>query len=460
MLFRSQARIIQAIRSRHEAGLRLDTVWREDNALAYAAIRYFGGWRQAVRAAGFPASESWDEQRVIQAIQARHQRGLRMTNVAEQDSRLASAALRCFGSWRMALVAAGVPIADTRRRYSAAELIELVQSRSRQGLHLARFWTQDRDVRAAVRKHFGTWTNVLKAAGMPLRAQRWNRERIVEAIRALGGRKADPALYSAARYYFGRWHLALAAAGVASAAPRRGPRLSTREAVLAEIRTRHARGVPLTMKKNRSLAKAAIRFFGRWSSALSEAGVPPVITRWSADRVLQELRQLDQQGAFDESSRIHDGRLANAASHYFGSKRRALIAAGVVAAQEVRRCWSKWTPRRIVEALQDRHIRGLPLGGDANLVSAAKRRFGSLYEALIAAGIQTEKPTPRQRWSRQRVVEEMRARHARGLKLATDADYRLTAAAQRYFGTWSRALAAAGLPSTRAPKARPRKRKA
>ena len=154
---------------------------------------------------------------------------------------------------------------------------------------------------------------------------------------------------------------------------------------------------------------------GNGANALSEAGVPPVITRWSADRVLQELRQLDQQGAFEESSRIRDGRLANAASRYFGSKRRALIAAGVVAAQEVRRCWSKWPPRRIIEALQDRHIRGLPLRGDANLVSAANRRFGSFYEALIAAGIQTEKPTPRQRWSRQRVIDEMRVRHARGL---------------------------------------------
>jgi hypothetical protein len=219
--------------------------------------------------------------------------------------------------------------------------------------------------------------------------------------------------------------------------------------MLAEIRRRYQCGQSFTLKKNKSLGSAAIGYFGSWSTALSVAGIPPTRLRWSAERVLQELRRLDQQGAFDDSTRIPDRRLVVAAERYFGSRRRALIAAGILAADETGRRTIKWTRRRVVEALQNRHVRGLSVRGDVNLVGAAKRRFGSLHPALIVAGIPAEKPAPRQRWSRQRVIQVLRDRHRRGRLLTPAQDGNLTGAAKRYFGRWSCALAAAGIAPMR-----------
>jgi hypothetical protein len=194
----------------------------------------------------------------------------------------------------------------------------------------------------------------------------------------------------------------------------------------------------------------SVAIFGRWSSALSAAGVPPVrpCQHWSPERVLEELQRLAQQGQFEDSSRIPDRRLAVAARHYFGRPRQALIAAGILGPDEYKRSRTRWPRRRIIEVLQDRHVRGETIRGDANLVGAAKRHFGSLHKALVAAGIATGQPPPRQHWNQQRVVQEMQARHRRGLRLTPAQDSKPTGAARRYFGKWSRALAAAGRAPT------------
>ena len=47
--------VIDAIRSRHERGLPLSRVWTEDKPLFRAAVRTFGGWTQALLAAGLGA---------------------------------------------------------------------------------------------------------------------------------------------------------------------------------------------------------------------------------------------------------------------------------------------------------------------------------------------------------------------------------------------------------------------
>ena len=75
----------------------------------------FGDWDKALRAAGFDPEKMrergvWDEEKIIDTIRAMHKKHLPLyaAYVMDNHAKLFSAALRQFGSWAKALVAAGV----------------------------------------------------------------------------------------------------------------------------------------------------------------------------------------------------------------------------------------------------------------------------------------------------------------------------------------------------------------
>jgi hypothetical protein len=224
-------------------------------------------------------------------------------------------------------------------------------------------------------------------------------------------------------------------------------------------------GKPLKSTVNKALALAAVRLFGTWSGALRAAGSEPDPHRqkWSRQRVLDQLQALQRQGRFDETTWIEDRKLAAAGIRYFGTWRAALLAAGILAPDEQRRCRSKWTRGRIIEAIQDRYVRGLPMiaSGDTKLSSTAMTHFGSWRAALPAAGLDIgDIPPPRRRWTRQTVIDEVNRLHASGMGLVNVATTHssLACAAYRYFGSWNNAVAAAGLTPIRPTQPRRRQR--
>ena len=130
---------------------------------------------------------------------------------------------------------------------------------------------------------------------MPQR--RWSRELIRERIRELrrAGSDLTPsrvgeehgALVSAAERYYGNWPSAVLAAGIdyeqvrASGRQRRSERLRkwSRERILAEIRRLQQAGEDLSWavmeRKYQPLCAAAVKacYFGSWSAALAAAGI-------------------------------------------------------------------------------------------------------------------------------------------------------------------------------------------
>lgn len=80
-------RVLAAIRRCHEQGRSLTTVWRDNNSLYQAGWRYFGGWHQALAAAGIePPEPKWNKERVLTAIRSRHQQGLSLESVCREDT--------------------------------------------------------------------------------------------------------------------------------------------------------------------------------------------------------------------------------------------------------------------------------------------------------------------------------------------------------------------------------------
>ena len=259
----------------------------------------------------------------------------------------------------------------------------------------------------------------------------------------------------AAFHYFGTWHDALMAAGLTPATPGPPSRTRwTRKVVLEEIRARWQDGAPMTVAANPKLAAAAIRRFSRWTAALRAAGVPQKPQRtWSTPIVLETIRALHRQGVLPERGGYCDSALVAAAAARFRSWHRALVAAGVRAPDEKPTRAFRWTAERVIEAIQNRYVQGLPLvrGHDRHLASAAVRRFGSWRAAVVAAGIPSvEKPKPHRTWTAQRVIEAIVAHAASGHDLVRvrRTDSGLEAAARKHFGSWRKALAAAGLLHT------------
>lgn len=391
-------RTVAAIHNRHKSGGTLSTTHREDPALYAAAKRFHGSWTAALAAAGLTplAAERLSASQVILRIQERQRTGSPLTNINLHDPTLARESERHFGRWSKTLLAAGVQT-TIRCRWSKRLVIEAIVARQQRGEALSKTWTEDKLLFAAATRHFGSWTDAMRAAGFEAIArERWDRRRVLERLQAWASRcgnrglyKADPNLVAAAIRFFGSYDAALKAAGLESSR-----RFWTEARVVAKIQDRYIAGAPLTAPAlvERSLAVAAKRRFGSWPAAVEAAGLQNKIAlkelprRWSRELVIQEILAWHQSGRPLTEVHRSSKPLASAANNWFGSWRAALCAAGL---SPTRRIWSKQV---VIDEILDRHRNGRSLisnhPSNINLVAAAQRHFGSWRKAIAAAEVQ------------------------------------------------------------------------
>jgi hypothetical protein len=151
---------------------------------------------------------------------------------------------------------------------------------------------------------------------------------------------------------------------------------------------------------NLALLRAATRYFGTWEAAVNFAGLNYDDIRryksWTRQRIVERIRELHSQNV-DLSWRnvcINvDPQLAAAATKksHFGSWRDALEASGLDY-DDIRR-YQEWDDDRILERVRHRAEAGKPLNAknvemeDITLITAARRRYDSWHQALIAAGL-------------------------------------------------------------------------
>jgi hypothetical protein len=182
-----RAKILTRLRAlcNHRRSLRYSAVRRHDSGLCRAASLTFGSWCNALVAAGInPESicrdPHWDRSRIIEAILLRAVRGEALGSTTVRPRTLKSAAVREFGSWPGALVAAGLEPGDYIGKRA------LRQKDRKRGR-----WSQERVRKAILQRH---------ALGLPLNGNAVLRD--------------DRTLYSAGRTWFKSWSRALADAGI------------------------------------------------------------------------------------------------------------------------------------------------------------------------------------------------------------------------------------------------------
>ncbi len=286
----------------------------------------------------------------------------------------------------------------TRQTWTEERVIAVIRSRYQQG-SLTTAWTTDTRLYSAAGRYFGRWSHALQAAGcLTQRHRRWSDSSVIAAIQARHRQGLplrfesmdDRGLRDAAASRFGSWRKAVRAAGLESALRRAWSKTAVIEAIQAW--RRQGREIKDIMRKNPNLYSAARKHFGRWATALAAAGYEwPARREWSRERVMAELRRLDSIPGM--CIWTHDNALVTAANRYFGSLRQARVAAGLDPTH--RASWQ----RQVIEAIQDQYVRGTlaRYQADCNsaLRAAATKHFGSWEKALAAAGLNTRTLLPR-----------------------------------------------------------------
>ena len=172
----------------------------------------------------------------------------------------------------------------------------------------------------------------------------------------------------------------------------------TRENIIRHLLEREAQGLPLTVGGkgvSLSMYASARRIFGSWRNAIKAAGITPqrVLTweRWSPARILVMIRLLarrDRPLTTQQTERRYHN-LVTAARRHFGSWTKAVLAAGVEPTK-LQRVVS-WTPERVIEAILTRALRNETLVArlveSRSLVEAGQRFFGGWPAAVTAAGL-------------------------------------------------------------------------
>lgn len=227
-------KILEALRELHASGKELsyNKLARKMQPLVSAAAYHFGSYRKACEKAGIDYAEvtrrpRWSKPVIIKLIKLAFRGGedLHWSAVTKRRDELGRAAFaslqpRLFGSWERALAGAGLDSDEISRyrRWTRDSIVFELKERHRDGesLNSGALQREDPGAHAAAVRHFGSYDDALRAAGLDpaklRRRRRWTKE---DTLRELKGfakkrgavtdallRKQAPALYGATlRFY-------------------------------------------------------------------------------------------------------------------------------------------------------------------------------------------------------------------------------------------------------------------
>ena len=241
----------------------------------------------------------WNQDHIVSELARLHQSGdeLSYNRMSRANQSLVSAAAYHFGSYRDAVIAAGIDYAEVSRRprWTRENVVEAIRDASRKGddLNWSSVTRRGDDLAkaafAAIQPRlFGRWDRALEAAGLdvadvsPYRS--WDKPTIASGLKArsVAGepmnsgavQKADPALHAAAVRYFGGFDRALRAAKLDPDAAR-GRRRWSADLVVRELKAIKKAGTKLgdgsVRRDHPALHGAAVRLFGSYAAAREAA---------------------------------------------------------------------------------------------------------------------------------------------------------------------------------------------
>jgi len=281
----------------------------------------------------------------------------------------------------------------------------------------------------------------------------WSKRRVIGELRRLDRSGASTSwadlmqaghgdLIAAAAVYMGGLQRARVVAGVGRPVRRSPVPRWDHEAIVAAIQARARKRLTLASSKApQSLVAAARWHFQSWEAALAAAGVASQAVRlrrraYTKPEIIALVRDLARDGGAVRPSMVTGAVKLETVRKLFGSVAAAIRAAGVAASAGHGN--QRWSRERVIEELRARAQRGTPtLTGAVH--RAARLHFGGVREAREAAGVTALLRAP---WTAESLVDELRRRARRG-----DSGRTLWAACKRLFGSVAVARRAAAVPA-------------
>jgi hypothetical protein len=179
---------------------------------------------------------------------------------------------------------------------------------------------------------------------------------------------------------------------------------------------------------------------------------------WTRQAIIDEIRRLHKAKEDMSFAALEQNHLSlmRAAAWHYGTWRRAVEEAGID--YETLSRYKRWSKARIIARIQELYAEGHDLSWrsisqtvDPALAASALRPngFGSWPEAIAAAGLDISEVARYKYWNTELVLKTIKERHKAGVNLssrnAQKNDQSLFCAARRRYGTWDKALEAAGL---------------
>lgn len=352
-------------------------------------------------------------------------------------------------------------------RLSRKEVVARLRALGAQQGALSLRWVEanDRQLVRSLRLHFSTFAQACRAARVEVAGRQrrasgpsgravWSKDRVVGEL----GRLADggastgwaelmvaeqAALVRAATVHAGGLEKARAAAGIEpSLRPARGPGPGHWDpaTIVAAIQARARDGETLASSRAPQPLVAAARWhFASWDAALAAAGVDPGAVRlqrgrYTRDDIVAVIRGMAGEGIAVRPSTLRARVKLDSVRKLFGSVDAAVRAAGIE--QVVTHGNQKWSRDRVIEELKARAARGedkLSRG----LARAVQLYFGGAHRARAAAGLPQ---LARRAWTQEALIDELRRRARRGESCRT-----LSRACKRLFGSVAAAREAAAV---------------
>lgn len=222
----SRSRVLEFARKRLEEGkdMAAGRVRIQDPKLYSAAVSHWGSWENVVEALGLNYEEvrltkEWTPELVLETLRSLYAKGEDLSDnyMAEHRRDLYGACSTHFGGYRQAVEAAGIPYEKVRRtrEWTREKLIAHVQELAKQGRVNTR--TADICQNNLYDCGFNSWGELLKAAGLKpeehLSRYIWDREKVIEKLKermsqgkemtASALRREDMPLWGACNKYFG-----------------------------------------------------------------------------------------------------------------------------------------------------------------------------------------------------------------------------------------------------------------
>ncbi len=188
-----------------------------------------------------------------------------------------------------------------------------------------------------------------------------------------------------------------------------GYRPLRRRAILSAIRRylRSRRPAPHSLKGQ------AVHVFGSWREALKAANCEPLRKRWTLQAIRKGLRSwIRRHGPLNDGElKSTDSSLHASVCGRFGTVEAA---AGALSLPYSPRC-TRWSRKRLMNEIKKRARKGLSLSSkaveeeDSRLSNAARRRFGSWEKAVRACGLDYTKIRIRKERSPEALGRQLRA---------------------------------------------------